>query len=149
MHGKELVQRLWDEFEPLLRDQGYELVEIEYTGVGGTLRFYIDQRKGITLDDCAMVSRFIEAILDDKDWITSSYTLEVSSPGWDRPLRKLSDFERFSGEEVRIVTEEPIEGRKRFSGKLLGRENDLVLVECADRIYKIHCDNVHKANLIR
>jgi len=135
---------------PTVEALGYEFVGAELSGVGhGTvLRVYIDQPDGITLDDCEQVSRQLSAMLDVEDPIAGSYTLEVSSPGLDRPLLKLDDFQRFSGEEVKIKLVKPVLGRRNFTGRLLGTEGETILVEVDNETYDLALDNVAKARLV-
>ena len=96
--------QLWDLLEPVVTGMGYELVEIEYNPGSrhGLLRLYIDHEDGIVLDDCTDVSHQVSALLDVEDPIAGRYSLEVSSPGLDRPLRGIKDYERFTGEIVKI-----------------------------------------------
>ena len=148
----DVVRCAWSVFEPELQQQGYELVEVEYArraGSGGILRLFIDCERGITLDDCQSVSQLISLVLDREDFIPGSYTLEVSSPGFERPVRKSSDFERFAGETVRMVLYEPVQGRKRLVGRLQGLSGDLVSVKCDEVAFEVHIGNVKKANLVR
>lgn len=149
---KEIVRRVWQEIEPHLQEQGYELVELEYVMQGHRpiLRVYIDKSGGgITLDDCTAVSEVLSPALDTSEIISDHYILEVSSPGIDRPLRKPEDFQRFAGEEIRLQAETPTEGRKRFSGILRGIKDGLIEVECEGRTYQVHLENLKKANLNR
>jgi len=106
--------------EPLLGQLGYELVDLEYFAGSRSaqLRVYIEHEGGVTIDDCERVSREISALLDVRNPITSSYRLEVSSPGLDRVLRKPQDFERFVGSIIRAELRQPRDGRRRFQGKL-------------------------------
>ncbi|MFP5350684.1 MAG: ribosome maturation factor RimP [Gammaproteobacteria bacterium] len=110
---------------------GFDLVDVEL--VGGrqhqTLRVYIDSRGGITVDDCADVSRHVSAILDVEDPLPGSYTLEVSSPGLDRPLVTRADFERYCGEIVKVRTHAPVAGRRNFTGRLLEVAGEGVAIE--------------------
>lgn len=153
MENAEIIRMMWRELEPLLAEQGYELVEVEFGGGPGNravLRIFLDKPQGgITLDDCTAASQLLSAFLDAGDWISERYTLEVSSPGIDRPLRKPQDFERFAGETVRLTTHAPVLGRKRFSGVLRGLEDGLIGVECEDALFQIHLENLKKANLVR
>ena len=98
------MQDLAPLFEPVIESMGYELVGVEYqlNGSYGTLRVYIDREQGVSLDDCAEISRQVSAILDVEDPIQQAYDLEISSPGLDRPLFKLADYERFSGQTVKV-----------------------------------------------
>lgn len=107
---------------PVVEGMGLELVAVEYVREGGRryLRLYIDKPGGVGLDDCEAVSRQVEALLDREDPIPDSYSLEVSSPGIERPLRSDADFERFAGRMVRVTTFAPVGGRKRFTGELVG-----------------------------
>jgi ribosome maturation factor RimP len=116
-----LRERLLELIEPLVGRLGYELVDLEY-GAGhgrGTLRVFIDAAAGVGLEDCERVSREISALLDVEDPITSAYTLEVSSPGFDRVLRTPAHFGRFVGARVFVELKEPREGRRRYTGELL------------------------------
>lgn len=110
---------------------GFDLVDVEQVGGRShqTLRVYIDCRGGITVDDCADVSRHLSALLDVEDPLPGSYTLEVSSPGLDRPLVTLADFQRYRGEMVKLRTHEPVAGRKNFTGRLLDVTPDRIALE--------------------
>jgi ribosome maturation factor RimP len=115
-----LRDQLSELLAPIVTDLGYELWELTYAprAGGGLLRLYIDSPQGISLDDCERVSRSVSEALDAADPIPGHYTLEVSSPGLDRVLRTKAHFERFAGEQVRLEMVNPIEGRKRFAGRL-------------------------------
>ena len=163
MMQDEVIRLLWREIEPELLEQGYELVEVEYAGSGGgrILRVFVDKaeanreigvpgKDGVTLDDCQVVSELLGPLLDKGDFVNDRYTLEVSSPGLDRPVRKPVDFVRFSGERVRLVACEPVKGRKRFNGVLRGFNKDgMVLIECDGASYEVHIENLKKAHLVR
>jgi len=149
--NEETTRRAWSELEPLLREQGYELVELEIgqQGYRRTFRVFIDREGGVTLGDCQAVSQLLNPVLDASDYIPGSYTLEVSSPGFDRPVRKPADFERFAGERIKVRTAVPVEGRKHFKGILKGYKDGLVLLESEGRTYEIHTENLLRANLDR
>jgi len=140
---------------PILDSMGIELVDIEFGRVGRDplLRLFIDKNGGITLDECADVSRELSLILDVEDSISSNYTLEVSSPGLDRPLKKQSDYERFTGRLIKIRTYEPLPDdkgnkRKTFLGKLEGLVDGVVKMTLAEgQTASIPIDRVAKANL--
>lgn len=151
VEDREVVRRIWEHLEPELADLGYELVEAEYGrhGSNNVLRLFIDKEGGITIDDCAEVSRALEPLLDVGDYVVGRYTLEVSSPGIERPLRKPSDFERFQGEPVKVQTLTPVQGRKRFKGTLIGYRDGLILFSDNGSEYAIHIENVKKARLDR
>ncbi len=136
--------------EPGVTVLGYDLVGVELTGDGSQtiLRVYIELPGGITVADCAKVSHQVSAVLDVEDPIAGEYTLEVSSPGLDRPLVKREDFERFSGNEVKIHTTDAVLGRRNFTGRLQGIDEDLVLVEVDNEIYEIDLENIERARLV-
>jgi ribosome maturation factor RimP len=117
-----IVAQVWRLAEPLCQSEGVELVHVEFyrEPSGRILRLYLDKPGGVTLDDCAMVSRQLSDILDAALDTQGAYRMEVSSPGLRRPLGKQSDFERFRGSPVKIRTIEPIDGRKNFTGTLNG-----------------------------
>jgi ribosome maturation factor RimP len=137
--------------ESPIADAGYELIEVEFGqhGASGLLRIFIDRQGGVNVDDCAAVSRVVSALLDKDDFIESHYTLEVSSPGIARPLRRQKDFERYTGEPVKLTAVSPVDGRKRFKGVLRGIEDGLVGVEVDGTEYRIHVENVKHASLDR
>jgi len=121
--------------EPSLTDLGYEIVRIRFQGVGRpVLQIMIDRLDGVEIDvdDCALASRTVSALLDVADPIPGAYELEVSSPGLDRPLTRAKDFESFSGNEARIELNAAIDGRRRFRGRLLGLDGDMVRMAVAD-----------------
>lgn len=128
-----VVDKIEGMLVPLVTSMGLELVEIEYKREGRQtiLRIYIDKEGGVTLDDCAAVSKELSALLDVEDVIPGKFTLEVSSPGLNRPLKSLSDYDRYTGKLVRIKTfaafaDDSGKLRKTFLGKLLGLEGDVI-----------------------
>lgn len=151
MRNEETVNRAWAELEPRLAEQGYELVELELAQSSGrrALRVFIDRPGGITLDDCQAVSQMLSPLLDSSDLVEGSYTLEVSSPGFDRPVRKPADFERFAGERIKAKSVLPVEGRKQFNGTLIGYKDGLIAIEIDGKAYEIHIENLLRANLER
>ena len=116
---KELVQPITDE-------NNLELVDVEYVKEGGEffLRIYIDKEGGVSLNECELVTRALNPILDEKDPIKDNYYLEVSSPGLDRPLKKEKDFVRYQGRDVEIKLYKPINGSKMHEGELVGLTED-------------------------
>lgn len=151
MESKDIVRRVWAELGPELAGLGFDLIEVEFGrhGSSGLLRLFIDRPGGVTLDDCAAASRVAGALLDRSDPIESEYMLEVSSPGIDRPLRRMKDFERFTGEAVKVRTSTSVEGRKKFSGRLAGISDGMIEIESDGATYRIHLENVKQANLDR
>lgn len=123
-------RRMAEILTPVIEDMGYELVRVRVMGgKTATLQVMADKPNGgIEVDDCAEISTAVSAVLDVEDPITDAYTLEVSSPGIDRPLTRLKDFEEFEGYEAKLETSELIDGRKRFKGVLAGVEGDEVLI---------------------
>lgn len=151
MHTNEIVRVAWENLEPELLQQGYELIEVECAkqGAKDILRLFIDSENGITLDDCADVSRFVGTLLDKYDWIDGRYNLEVSSPGFTRPLRKPADFKRFAGEKIKLKTISPVKGRRSFSGVLTSYDDGLISFDDDGTIHSVHIENVKKAHLDR
>ena len=119
---------------PLLAEHNFELVDVEYVKEGGNwyLRTYIDKEGGITVDDCEVISRTLSDWLDKEDFIADSYTLEVSSPGLGRPLKKDKDFERSMGEDVELRLYKPRDKQKEFAGILKGYDRETVTIETED-----------------
>ncbi len=119
---------------PLVNSMGLELVDVEYVKEGRRwyLRIFIDKPGGVTLDDCQAVSEALDPILDEVDPIPHSYHLEVSSPGIERPLKKPADFERFSGCRVQLTTFTPQDGQRKFTGRLEGLQNQMVVLTLDD-----------------
>ncbi len=141
--------------EPGARALGCELVDVELAGGGRhpTLRVYIDKPGGVTVDDCADVSRQLSAILDVEDPIRESYTLEVSSPGLDRPLVTAQDFARQRGETVRIKLQAPLAGRRNFTGRVLEVHDAEVVLEVqgpggARECVCLRLDGIERARLV-
>ena len=121
--------------EPSLNEMGYDLVRVAFTGGRRpTLQIMAERRDGVamTVDDCADISRSASAILDVADPISEAYTLEVSSPGIDRPLIRPEDYVRFAGHDAKVETAAAIDGRKRFKGRVLGFENGQVALALDD-----------------
>jgi ribosome maturation factor RimP len=137
--------------EPTLSDMGFELVRVLLHGSQRpTLQVMAERadRVPMTVEHCAEISRAVSAILDVADPIAGAYRLEVTSPGLDRPLTRRADFERFRGFEARIETELPIEGRRRFRGRLLGVVEDQLRLQLADGEQAIPYAGIRKAKLI-
>jgi ribosome maturation factor RimP len=146
----ELIERFWEIIDPIVASEGMELVEVEFQSEprGWVLRLYIDREGGVTLQDCTAVSREVGDLLDVKDLISHSYHLEVSSPGLDRPIRKPKDFDRFSGHRVKVSLSRALDGRRVFQGMLLGREGQVLRVDCGGKVFEIPLGEVAKARLI-
>lgn len=143
---------------PVLQDMAVELVDLEFKREGRDwfLRLFIDKEGGVTLDDCADVSREIDTLLEVEDVVDTAYRLEVSSPGLDRPLKRPEDYERFKGRLVKVKTFEKLDpderghSRKTFVGELLGLEAGRVRIMQLDKkggVVEIPLDGIAKANL--
>jgi ribosome maturation factor RimP len=138
--------------EPVVAALGYELIEVEWSSAGRSslVRVYIDRTDGggVGLDDCERASRSIGAVLDAADPVGTEYRLEVSSPGFDRPLRTAEHFARFAGSETRIELAAPIEGRRRFRGRLGPVEDGEVTIEVDRKVWKLPLAGISKARLV-
>ncbi len=119
---------------PVLEQNGFELVDVEYVKEGGNwyLRAYIDKPGGITIGDCETVSRYLSDRLDEKDLIEDAYVLEVSSPGLDRPLKKDKDFTRALGSEIEIRLYRSLDGKKEYTGILREYDGSSIVLEDED-----------------
>jgi ribosome maturation factor RimP len=151
-----VVERARRTLEPVLVRDGYELVDVEWVRGGGrlTLRVFIDKPGGVNIDDCQLVSRTIEPILDVEDFIEPAYDLEVSSPGLDRPLRTAEHFARYAGQRVQVKAYGPVAGtaegsppRKSWTGALRGFSDGAVLVDVDGVLHRIPHDRIAKAHL--
>jgi len=142
-------QQLLDALEPLAAANGVELVSLEIVGAkkSPTIRVYIDTEQGVSFDELSGAQAWINQVMDELDPFPGAYTLEVSSPGIDRPLRTAEHFERFAGETAVVKTTSPVEGRSSFTGVLQGYENGKVLVECDGVRYEVPLDMVKRANV--
>jgi ribosome maturation factor RimP len=147
--SREIIDRIWAIADPILLNEGMELVEIEYRreARGWVLRFYIDKKGGVTIDDCTRFSQEVESILDVEDFISTPYTLEVSSPGLTRCLKTEKDFVRYCDHLIKVKTFNPIENRRQFRGKLLKFSENRIEIETEAGIFQIPLSNVAKANL--
>jgi ribosome maturation factor RimP len=162
------IDDLWKLIEPPIEGAGLELVELQWNREteGWVLRVFIDRPEGpklpgaiqrdeavfdpcyVTHEDCESVSHDLSATLDVADSIRHTYRLEVSSPGIDRPLRRERDFARFAGQEAKIRTTDPVEGRRNFSGVLLGAQDGQVRIDCDGRSYQLPIAMIVRANLV-
>jgi len=144
-----IEDRLTELLEPTVEAMGYELVCVEFQRhSGNVLRIYIDHPEGIDLEDCAQVSHQASGILDVEDPISSEYNLEVSSPGIDRPLRKLEHFQRFVGEQAELRLFAPLDGRRKFAGVLQGTEEQTIVLQDENATYHVPLSQVASAKLI-
>lgn len=146
-------EKIWQLAEPLLEAEGMDLIHVECLKAKSRwiVRIYMDKEGGVTIDDCAEISNQLGDVLDVHDVPPGAYTMEVSSPGLDRPLTRDKDFLKYRGSKVRITSSEKLEGIKNFRGKLVDfAEEDgrrYLAVEMAGKIHRIPKDLVVKANL--
>ncbi|MBM5812401.1 MAG: ribosome maturation factor RimP [Gammaproteobacteria bacterium] len=145
-------QRLFALLEPVVTGLGYELVELEFSPAGqrALVRVYIDRTDGgaVRIEDCERASHALGETLDAADPIGRAYQLEVSSPGFDRPLRTAAHFARFAGSEARIELGAPQDGRRRFRGRLLGVEDGQVRIHVDQRDWSLPIAGISKARLV-
>ena len=145
------IRQVTELIEPTLHDMGFELVRVLMSGgQRPTLQIMVERgdQAPTTLDACAKVSHAVSALLDVADPLPGAYRLEVTSPGLDRPLVRRADYERFAGLEARLETELPIEGRRRFRGRLLGLAGDQVRLALPEGEMSIPFDAIKKAKLV-
>jgi ribosome maturation factor RimP len=134
---------------PILQEMDLELVDVLYRRErsGWVLRLVIDREDGVSLDDCAAVSREVSHLLDIEDILEQAYNLEVSSPGLDRPLKSVNDFKRFAGRKAKVTTKEPIGGNQVFIGRINKVEDELITMEVDQQELSIPFSEVAKARL--
>ena len=144
------IRKVTESVTPVLDEMGFELVDIEYLSQYGrwVLRIYADKEGGITLDECARVSREVGDLMDVKELFPYEYVLEVSSPGLNRPLKKEKDFERAIGKNVKIKMVAPINGRRRFTGYLKKVVQGTVYLEIDNDLFALSWKDIEKANLV-
>ena len=150
MQNEEIITRLEELIQPYLLAQGVELIEVLFTQPRrgrAILRLFVDRPGGITLDEIIRVSRVVGELLDVHDLISSSYTLEVSSPGLTRELKKPRDYERFTGRLVRLTTRGPWQGKQVHRGILKGLENEEISLEEGEALVRIPLREIAKARL--
>ena len=142
--------KLTNLLQPLVEDLGYEFVGLEQSSnpKNPVLAVYIDKEGGIALEDCERVSREVAALLDVEDPIPGHYNLEISSPGLDRPLFTLEQFDRFSGEIVQLSLFAPQEGRRKFKGRILGAQDGQVRLDQDGEAVTLDMGNIAKARLV-
>jgi ribosome maturation factor RimP len=151
MRRQEIAEQVGALAAPIAARMGLEVIDVELVGAGRRqiLRVLIDRDGGAGVEDCARLSEALSRELDLYDLLVSSYTLEVASPGLDRPLRRPADFVRFSGRSVAITTFAPVEGQRRFRGRLLGLTNGRVSIRLTDgREIRLGPEEIAQARLV-
>ncbi len=136
--------------QPVIEAMGFTLVGIEYRsgGRGGLLRIYIDREGGINVDDCARVSHQVSGVLDVEDPVQGQYTLEVSSPGLDRPLFTPEHYRQYAGAQVKLLLRENLQGRRRFKGAIKAVEQDGIVLATEEGDIVIAWRMIDRANLV-
>ena len=144
-------EKLEEILGPVVASLGCELWGVEYQthGRNALLRIYIDSEQGIAVEDCEKVSRQASAVLDVEDPISGKYTLEVSSPGLDRPLYKLDQYQRFVGSQVEVRLRMPLDGQRKWRGLLAGVEGEEIVLRIdSENEYLLPIDSIERANII-
>jgi len=147
-NGTKLIEKLID---PSIIDSGYDVVRVQFLDERKkTLQIMIERRdrRSVTVDDCAAVSRIVSTLLDVEDPVPGRYTLEVSSPGIDRPLVKVGDYERYTGFEAAVETNRPLDGRKKFRGRISGVEGTSIRMECEGEYAELPFEEIRRASLV-
>ena len=147
---KKSEQQIVELLEPTINALGLELWGVEHVSQGrhSVLRIYIESAEGISIEDCEQVSRQVSAILDVEDPIAGEYTLEVSSPGADRRLFTLEQFEQFTGNEVDVRLKTPLEGRRKFKGQLTGVTGQQISVQVDGNEFQCPIEAIERANIV-
>ena len=150
MQRDSIAERIDEIATKAASQSGVEFVNSEIAGSkrNMTVRIYIDRPEGVTLDDCSTVSRAIEEVVDAEDFIPSAYVLEVSSPGIERPLFTIQDFEKFAGKKAKVKTSEPINGQANFIGRIESVDGEeIVLEDRTNGTVRLPFERIVKANL--
>lgn len=144
-----IISQVWNLVEPVISAEGMELIEVEYRreSNGWVLRLFIDREDGVSVDDCAHMSRVAGDLLDVADLIFNPYQLEVSSPGLNRPLRKWEHFTKQLGKIIEVRTLEPIETRRNFTGILLDATAEWIKLNCDGQIFQLDMSLLERARL--
>ncbi len=147
---KELEDKIKKSLLPLIEKEGFDLVDLELKGLAPTsiLRVYVDRAGGITLNECAKLSGKLSDYLDLEDLIPHHYTLEVSSPGLDRPLTSEGDFKRKIGEKVKVFLKSPLEEKIEFEGKIVNFQDKKVFLDKGEEIKVIPFEKIEKAKIV-
>ncbi|MBF5055835.1 hypothetical protein Y5W_01129 [Alcanivorax sp. 521-1] len=142
------TEQLKELLTPLVEDLGYTLWGVQYLqGRGAVLRLFIDHEEGITVDDCARVSQEVSGLLDVEDPIPGEYNLEISSPGLDRPIFELSQFDRYLGEDVQLKLLAPVAGKRKMTATLVAVDGDTLVVTLDGDTLRVPYSQVDRARL--
>lgn len=145
-----MSEQLKELIQPVVEGLGFELWGIEYLSQGkhSALKIYIDAEKGIDVDDCAAVSRQVSSLMDVEDPLKGKYTLEVSSPGMDRRLFELPQYELYKGSQVKLNLRHPFEGKRKFQGLLCGVEDDEVVIRLGEEEILLPIAEIDRAQVV-
>jgi len=146
MTGEELTRLL----EPTIEQLGYELTDLELklAGRDSLVRVFIDKPEGVGLEDCETVSRQVSAVLDVEDPVPGHYVLEVSSPGLDRKLTKPAHYRRYVGDDIRVQLRFPIEGRRKFRGRLTAASEETIQIDVDGQLHELPIATIDTARLV-
>ena len=146
----DIAERVEDCLREIVEAEGVELLHVDYWPEDNSpvLRIYIDKPGGVNLSDCEKVSKHVSVVLDVEDVISQQYILEVSSPGLERPLFKKSDYERYLDREIRLITIEKVQSRKKFKGYIRRLSDDTLKLECEGQMYEIPFKKIKGAKLV-
>jgi ribosome maturation factor RimP len=151
MQGVNVITAVENLAKPVVESEKMELIDVEYKKEGKAwyLRIFIDKEGGVTLDDCQNISSQVERLLDVEDIIPHSYSLEVSSAGIERPLKKLADYNRFKGKQVKIYLYSPVSHKRGIVGKIIDVVNEVIAIEEKDsgELININFKDISKAHL--
>ncbi len=145
------TEKVQETLSELLEAEGYDLILVEFVPRSQILRLFVDKEGGVTLDDCATVSHLVGDVLDAEgldESIKGKYTLEVSSPGLDRPLTRPKDFIRFVGSKAKLTTKEPTGGRHKFTGELLSATDSAIQIDVEGEAFEIEYGLISRARVI-
>ena len=150
MEPVEIEERIRGIAEKVAADHGLELVHVDIGVLGrnAVMRVFIDKPGGVTHEDCSAVSHHVGTILDVEDFVSSTYTLEVSSPGLERGLYKRADYERFAGRDASVKLKLPRDGRRRFEGRLVGIEDGKVVLDVEGNRQLLALEDIDRARLV-
>lgn len=145
-----IEQRLTTMLEPAVEALGFELLGVEFVSAGkhSVLRLFIDHADGILVDHCAAVSHQVSAILDVEDPISTEYSLEVSSPGMERPLFKVDHYQQFAGQKALLQLRMPVNNRRKWQGDIIGVDGEIVIFEADNEQQRFALSNIQKAHII-
>ena len=148
--AQELKDRFFEIISSICNDAGYELIDIEIKSNKSNIKLvvFIDCAGGISIDDCVTVNNLLDSVSEIDGLFQEPYTLEVSSPGPNRPLRSVKDFERYEGRNVKLIAKNNVDdGKKVFVGSIVSISDNIISINDSGKVYAINFDEIEKANL--